>query len=76
MYLSRATKVSTVFGLIEVIDRYWEAISRFFLLEKTLGNPIKYMPVTSIRAVARPWRERQLPRAPVYRECKNSQIFF
>ncbi len=30
----------------------------------------------SNRAVARPWRERQLPRAPVYRERKNSQIFF
>jgi len=27
------------------------------------------------RAVARPWRERRLPRAPVYRERKNSQIF-
>ena len=32
--------------------------------------------LTTTRAVARPWRERRLSRAPEYRERQNGQIIF
>ena len=38
-----------------------------------LNQALSFIPVS--RAVARPWRERRLPRAPIFTERKNCQIF-
>jgi hypothetical protein len=32
---------------------------------------VKVIIFHNIRAVARPWQERRLPRGPVFRECQN-----